>query len=52
MSQRPTLASYWVLDLVQVWGIGVLVAEASHAQDAGLSALADLTYQAFRRGWS
>ena len=51
-SPRVTLASYWVLDLMQVWSVGLLVAQASRAREAGISALADLTVQAFREGWS
>lgn len=52
MNQQPTIASYWVLDLLQVWSLTVMVAEADHVRDHGLSALADLTVQAFRAGWS
>lgn len=49
--QQPTLASYLVLDWVQLYQIGLIVAQAQIAREAGISALADLTTQAYRVAW-
>lgn len=51
LQPRPTLASYLVLDWVQLYALGALVAEAQIAREAGISALADLTAQAYRVAW-
>ena len=49
---RPTFASYFLLDWLQLWSVGLAVAEANQIREAGISVLADLTVRAFREGWS
>lgn len=46
-----TLQSAFLLDLLQLWGLGMTVAKATVVREAAISALARIEVSAFAAAW-